>query len=61
MMANWVLIYSFVVPASPYFNGPVIMDHFATREQCEITLEHIDQTYKQANITGSGHCWGEAK
>jgi len=49
------------VPNNTHFNQPVIMDHFATKAQCETTLAHIDQTYKQANITGSGHCWGEQK
>lgn len=60
-MASWILIYSFLVPNNTHFNQPVIMGHFATKAQCETTLAHIDQTYKQANITGSGHCWGEQK
>jgi hypothetical protein len=60
-MATWVLVYSFLVPNSPYFNNPVIMDNFATKEHCEIALDYVDTTYKESGIKGSGYCWGEQK
>ena len=60
-MATWVLVYHLLLPSNSYFTRPVIMDHFATKAQCEATLAYIDRTYKQANITGSGYCWGEER
>jgi hypothetical protein len=38
-MATWILVYSFLVPTSPYFNQPVIMDQFTTKQNCETTLD----------------------
>jgi hypothetical protein len=58
-MTTWILVYSFLVPTSPYFNQPVIMDQFTTKQNCETTLEYIHNTYLEAGITGKGHCWGE--
>ncbi len=60
-MVTWVLVYTFIIPANTYFNQPVVLDHFSSKEQCEITLDYINTTYNQAGISGSGHCWGEQK
>lgn len=58
-MANWVLVFSFLVPNNANFNHPVLMDHFTTREQCEATLLYVQLNYREVGITGKGYCWGE--
>jgi hypothetical protein len=58
-MITWILVYSFSVPNNAYFNKPVVMDQFTSREHCEKTLEYINNTYLQAGIVGKGYCWGE--
>jgi hypothetical protein len=60
-MASWVLVYYLLVPSNSYFTRPVITYHFDTGAQCEAKLAYIDQTYKQANITGNGYCWSTSK
>ena len=60
-MANWILIFVFSVPNNLNFNNPLIMDSFATREQCESTLFYITKSYEEVGIRGNGHCWGETK
>ena len=58
-MPTWVLVFSFLVPTNPNFNKPVIMDSFASREQCESTLFYITKSYEEVGIKGNGYCWGE--
>jgi|TARA_R110000803_G_scaffold19205_4_gene50525 hypothetical protein len=60
-MTSWILVYSFLVPGNVHFNQPVIMDYFATQAQCNAALDYIDTQYKEVNIVGNGHCWGEQK
>ena len=58
-MISWILVFSFTVPNNPYFNKPIIMDYFTTREQCEVTLLYVKKNYEEVNIQGVGYCWGE--
>lgn len=61
MSSTWILVFSFMVPNNTNFNSPIIMDHFTTREQCEMSLIYIKKNYEEVNIDGKGYCWGEEK
>ena len=57
-MTNWILVFAFTVPNNANFNKPIIIDHFTTQQQCEITLAYIESNYREVNIKGNGYCWG---
>jgi hypothetical protein len=58
MTAEWILVFSFLVPNNPNFYKPILMDTFTTREQCEATLFYLKKSYEEMDIQGSGYCFG---
>jgi hypothetical protein len=57
MISEWILVFSFLVPANTNFNKPMLIDHFPTQEKCEASLFYLKKSYEEVNVTGSGYCW----
>jgi len=59
MMANWVLVFVLHISGTDYgyyLKEPILLDTFATKQQCESALAYLKET-----SIGEGNCWGEAK
>lgn len=58
-MANWILIFVLHISGTeyaPFLREPILIDSYATKEQCEATLRYLTKT-----SLGTGNCWGEAR
>ena len=58
-MVSWILVYTFLGHNDLGFTDPIIIDSFNTRDQCEISLTYMDETFKKINVPGRGFCWAE--